>query len=923
MINHNNTCQEDSFRKRLKTEFQNYLDQQKGQYERKDCIKIDLHCHDKNSDVPDELWGRILSLPETWLETKKLVKLLKKNDCDLVTITNHNNAKSCWELRSKGEEVLVASEFTCFFPEYDLFVHVLAYGFDEKQEQEFNRIRSNIYDFCCYAHQQDIPLILPHPLYFYTRNGKIDMELFEKLAVLFQRFEVLNGQRDHWQSMLTLNWVEGLTADKISVYAKKHQLNPADFGVDPGKKKILTGGSDDHMGIFAGQSGSYLYVSNLEEKLLHHSKVELALDAIRDGRIIPYGGVSENQKLNIALLDYFAQVATNMQDPGLLRILFHRGDTSDKLACFAISNIMLEMQKRKKTRKFFELIHKALHGKKPARLIKWKIGKDYKVCLDYLEKIADSRNSGSQDDFVSTVNDSIMALFNHLISLVIVRTKKSLESFKLDQLKDSFPQGISKKFEIPSQISQLISGGKGRSDELTNINLASIIDNLSFPLLVSFILLGTTVGSTRLLYQNRRFLNDFAENINTSTHPKKALYLTDTLFDQNGVSNSLSGKLKHIQDNDLAIDYLICHESADEQPHLFVVRPLDVLSFPKFGEQKIRIPDVMQILRIFYDGGYDRVVCSTEGPMAFAALLIKHMFNVPAFFFMHTDWLEFIKETTDLNNHERDRFRRLLRFFYKQFEAVFVLNDDHKDWLTGHEMQLDEDKVKLTAHHIQSAPVVEVLNKKDLFEDANENTPIILFVGRLSKEKGVFDVAHIYDKVRASIPDLKVVFAGAGPELETLKSLLPDAKFLGWIHKNKLRQLYTCLDIKVFPSRFDTFGNVILEAFSYGMPVISYNCKGPKNIIQNEINGFLVETLDQMSERLIRYFNAPTEKREIRQNCLKRASEYQAEPIMSQFFEDLGLPYSASNKAAMRLINSFANEKDESLMVASRAKNYG
>ena len=237
----------------------------------------------------------------------RLVKLLKDNGSQVITITNHNNARSCWDLKAKGIDVLVAAEFTCFFPEYELFIHVLTYGFSPEQEVILNTKRQNVYDFLRYAAAEDLPVIMPHPLYFYTRNGKIDLSLFEKLAVMFARFEVLNGQRDLWQSVLTLNWVQSLSPEKILNFAKKHDLNPTDFAVDPYAPKVLTGGSDDHTGIFAGQSGSYLYIENLVERLETTPASELALEALKNGDIAPFGQVSENQKLNIALLDYFSQ----------------------------------------------------------------------------------------------------------------------------------------------------------------------------------------------------------------------------------------------------------------------------------------------------------------------------------------------------------------------------------------------------------------------------------------------------------------------------------------------------------------------------------------------------------------------------------------------------------------------------------------
>lgn len=890
MIHLFNNTDTSEFRRSLLSEFDLYLRSESNKYASENCLKIDLHCHDYNSDIPDELWGRILGLPETWLKTSKLVKCLKKNGCDVVTVTNHNNARSCWELQDKGQDVLVAAEFTCHFNEYNLFVHVLTYGFTKEQEKILNQKRKDIYEFLCYTAEEDIPVILPHPLYFYTRNDKIDLTLFEKLAVMFQRFEVLNGQRDLWQSVLTLNWVQNLTPEKIRCYARKHNLDPDKFGVDPDKPKILTGGSDDHMGIFAGESGSCLYVPDLHEKLKTAKPSDLALEAIRSGHIAPYGHVNENQKLSIALLDYFSQIATRIEDPGLLRILFHRGDVSDKLACFTISNLLLEMRKRKNIQKFFHFVHDALQGKKPNKLMKWKISKDYKFCIDHLEKIANSKNK-SPEIFVDTVNQSVTELYTQLNKLIFARMKKTLLKSKGKKMETFSTEEITRKFEIPSQLSSLISSGNKNQADMSDFNFGQILDSLTFPMLISLVLTGATLASTRLLYQNRNFLNDFSENIGKNNHPGRALYLTDTLRDKNGVSNSLSAKLIEIQKADMPIDFLICHSDVKPEPHLHVVKPLACFSVSNFGEQELRIPDLLEIARIFYQGGYDRVICSTEGPMAIVSLFIKHMFNVPSYFFMHTDWIDFIRHTTDLTHHECDRIRRALRVFYKQYSGVFVLNNEHREWLTGYQMQLEVEKVFLTAHHTrQRDPAIRGIDKSELFPDANESTPILLLACRISKEKGILDLPEIIDRAKQSLPDLKIVIAGSGPAMDDLKKQLPDALFLGWVDKKRIAELYCGLDLFVFPSRFDTFGNVILEAFTYGMPVIAYNSKGPKDIIEHEVNGYLVENIEQMSDQIVRYFASGSKQTLLEQNAMRRADEYQAESIMQQFMIDMGLP---------------------------------
>ncbi len=113
------------FRRGLQEEFQRFLRQQAAKYPIDQCLRVDLHCHDYNGDLPDDLWGRILRLPETWLPTDRLVAALQRNGSDVVTITNHNNARSIWDLQDAGQDVLTACEFTCHFAEYDLFLHVL------------------------------------------------------------------------------------------------------------------------------------------------------------------------------------------------------------------------------------------------------------------------------------------------------------------------------------------------------------------------------------------------------------------------------------------------------------------------------------------------------------------------------------------------------------------------------------------------------------------------------------------------------------------------------------------------------------------------------------------------------------------------------------------------------------------------------
>lgn len=881
-----------SFREKLQLEFNSYLNVEEARFDPSERLKIDFHCHDRNSDVPDELWGRLLGLPETWLQTDDLVKCLHKNGSDVVTITNHNNARSCWELLDKGHDVLVGTEFTCHFNEYELYMHVLAYGFTPAQEAVLNKKRRDIYAFLRYCTEQDIPVILPHPLYFYSPNDKLDPAMFEKLAVMFQRYEVLNGQRDLWQSVLVLNWARGLTEEKMQWYARKHGLNPQDYGVDFRRAKILTGGSDDHMGLSAGQSGSWLHVPNLAELRKTTPLSVLALKAIKDGNIAPYGHVGENQRLNVALLDYFSQIVTHMQDPGLLRMMLHRGEASDKLACLAIGNIFLEIKKHKKTRRFIGYVHDALRGKKADWMLRWAVSRDYAFCVKHLDEIAAAQQLPPAEASATT-QKALNQMYHGLSELIVERTKKCAAKHGNILEGEFSSESLIRKFELPIQVRSLAFGEEPGKKNLTGIELRDILDNLSFPVMVNLVLLAAQIASTRALYGNRGFLNQFSDHIGRTEHPRRALYLTDTLRDKNGVSNSLSGKLAEIQRQGHAVDFLICHPDAKPEPHLHVLRPVAEFGFPSFGEQQLRVPDLMEIAKIFYEGGYDRVVCSTEGPMAVAALMLKHMFNVPAFFFMHTDWLDFFRHTTNLDSHELDRIRRLMRALYHQFEGVFVLNTDHRKWLTHSHMGLPPERVHLTAHHVEKPRrgVVPV-RKSELIPGATDDTPVLFLAGRLSKEKGILELPEIVRRAREQLPELRIVIAGSGPHEKELREQLPDAMFTGWISRERIEQIYAGLDLFVFPSKFDTFGNVVLEAFSQGMPVLAYATKGPRDIIKNGENGYLVDTIEEMSASIVEHFRNPQRHAAMRAAALARVDDYQAGTIMREFLGQMGLPVS-------------------------------
>ncbi len=114
--------------------------------------------------------------------------------------------------------------------------------------------------------------------------------------------------------------------------------------------------------------------------------------------------------------------------------------------------------------------------------------------------------------------------------------------------------------------------------------------------------------------------------------------------------------------------------------------------------------------------------------------------------------------------------------------------------------------------------------------------PIFMNVGRVAVEKNLEAFLSL------DLPGTKVV-VGDGPQREALEKRFPEAVFTGAKTGEDLARHFAAADVFVFPSRTDTFGNVILEALACGVPVAAYPVMGPVDILGTSAAGALDEDL--------------------------------------------------------------------------------
>jgi sulfoquinovosyltransferase len=122
----------------------------------------------------------------------------------------------------------------------------------------------------------------------------------------------------------------------------------------------------------------------------------------------------------------------------------------------------------------------------------------------------------------------------------------------------------------------------------------------------------------------------------------------------------------------------------------------------------------------------------------------------------------------------------------------------------------------------------------------------LLYVGRLGIEKKLNRLRKVLD----ANPTARLAFVGGGPAEESLKEYFKGypVTFLGSLSGEPLSQAFASADIFVMPSDSETLGFVVLEAMASGLPVVAVNAGGLPDIVEDNLNGALVENDDNAEE---------------------------------------------------------------------------
>ena len=239
------------------------------------------------------------------------------------------------------------------------------------------------------------------------------------------------------------------------------------------------------------------------------------------------------------------------------------------------------------------------------------------------------------------------------------------------------------------------------------------------------------------------------------------------------------------------------------------------------------------------EGKFD-VIHAHDWLVANAAKALKNAFDIPIVATIHAT--EAVRNSGIHDDTQRYINDTEWLLTYEATEVIVNSNymKNHVQGLFG----LPFDKINVIPNGINLTNFNGVDRDYDFRRQyAMDNEKIILYVGRLVYEKGVQHLISAMPKILENYHDAKLIIAGKGGMLDELKGqaeamgLSNKVYFTGYLNSKQVQKMYKCADVAVFPSTYEPFGIVALEAMLAGVPTVVSDIGGLNEIVDHGVNG--------------------------------------------------------------------------------------
>ncbi|WP_338091152.1 glycosyltransferase family 4 protein [Pelotomaculum isophthalicicum] len=279
-------------------------------------------------------------------------------------------------------------------------------------------------------------------------------------------------------------------------------------------------------------------------------------------------------------------------------------------------------------------------------------------------------------------------------------------------------------------------------------------------------------------------------------------------------------------------------------------------------------------ISISSDLGEIHILHAHDWLVAYAARALKHSWKIPLVTTLHAT------EYGRNNGLHNDTQRHISDIeWWLAYESWRVICCSH--YMEGelrHVFQIPQDKIKVIPNGVDHTNFKVRESDARRSDYAAPDERIVFYVGRLVREKGVQVLLDAAPEILAHHPQTKFVIAGKGPFMDSLKrqamlsGIANRVYFTGYINDTVRNNLYSWADVAVFPSLYEPFGIVALEAMAARTPVVVADSGGLGEIINHGIDGLKTYTGDShsLAQNILSVLKQPQFGDKLRENAYYR-----------------------------------------------------
>jgi glycosyltransferase involved in cell wall biosynthesis len=315
---------------------------------------------------------------------------------------------------------------------------------------------------------------------------------------------------------------------------------------------------------------------------------------------------------------------------------------------------------------------------------------------------------------------------------------------------------------------------------------------------------------------------------------------------------------------------------------------------PFYGEMDMFVPHLGVYLNRAREDRIDVVHLTTPGPIGLAAIYTAWRLQLPIVGSFHTDLAAY---TTVLSGsrHLGALMRKYMGWMYGKCCRVLVPSEATRRLMI--DAGTTPDRIQIWSRGVDVSLFSPERRSRELrgHWHVSDNRPALLFVGRLSREKGLGLLPLLDRRLHELHLEHRFVIVGHGPMLGELQRQMPDAVFTGPLSRQAVAEVFAAADAFVFPSRTDTAGNVVLEAQASGLPVVVSDAGGPRENLVDGSTGVVCrgQTADEWADAISRVINPASHEeyaKAARAYALAREWPHALEPLYRAYRDACPVP---------------------------------